>query len=1372
MPISTFFGSFFYAHTGGVLLVLVLALWPLLAPAQQLTQRHFGPEQGLAHNRVYDLLQDRQGRVWAATRGGACWYDGTRFHPLLTTGQRADHSATAIAEQADGTLWLGHQSGPLSWVRNGRQHLFHPKGYGDFETAHDLFFSGPRTLWISGDGAIYRCQLGTAAQPADTVVTLIDVPQDEDVARICPGPAGQLFAATAGGLFLLDAATGRLISEAGLPAETQNVPFEDVAQAADTVWWAGSYQNGLLRLSRSGPGRPWRLRRYTEAEGMCSNKVLRVLPDRRGRVWAMTVGGANCLDASGKLRAYPEPANHSAHPGALLEDRESNLWLAHGAVGLNQRLADERFAFFGEAEGLPPGGVLAIHPLSPGVYWLATKLGLLRFEPEASPAQRLRPVALPTGFERTWVRSFCQDRRGGIWVGTSGGAIRYTPATGRWESFAAVPSLDRQRVLGIAEDRRGRMWLATQSNGLSVYDPATSQWRHLSDTTADGPGTHVFWKVLRDQRGTLWFATDDRGVLRLDEGRNGQPDHFTAIAGTDAFKAVSDITADPQGRIWIATQLSRLLCYDGHRLQLVPERLYPGPRLSPEVASIQADRSGRIWLSTGQGLDCYDPRTRQLRTFGPAEGFLGEGAQEIATCLDPTGTLWVGTHQGLMRHQAAGAYPNRLPPLTRLTGLKLFLRDTVAAPGLELAHDQNQLSFDYIGLSLTNPGAVRYRYQLQGFDHTWQGPVASTSATYTNLPPGNYTFAVKAANNEGVWNARAATYSFSIRPPWWRTWWAYLGYAGLFGLMLYGVRHSTRARERQRADRELERQTLNYLRELDRVKTDFFTNVSHEFRTPLTLILGPAEELVAEGPDAPTRQRGGMVLRNARKLLQLINQLLDLSKLEAGALRLHPRAGDVAALARRLVASFESLADSKQIELRCEAPARPLPLVFDLEKLEDVLINLLSNALRFTPTGGKVVVALAEIPGTSAEPAGGVELTVRDTGPGIAAQDLPHLFERFYQAEHPASDQLRTGTGIGLALVRELVTLHGGTVSAASEPGNGATFTVRLPRVLQPEAAEHAEHAPDAAALQAAPTEAATLPAEEPAPSAEAELVLIVEDNTEVRAFIRSSLATAGYRFLEATDGLKGVEMAIAEVPDLVVSDVMMPGLDGYQLCARLKLDPTTSHIPVVLLTAKSGPDAKLEGLETGADSFLAKPFNPRELRAQVRNLLVLRQRMQARFSNPLVAGDAPAQDGLLQNALPADSEAALPALAPDPLEAHAAAVAGLPSLDQKFLQRLSDSVLRHLDNEEFDVEQLVEEMHMSRAQFYRKLKALTGQSPREYIRVTRLHRALALLRAQVGTVAEVAYQVGFSNPAHFSTAFSKQFGYPPSTVAKQLMTE
>ncbi|MBO0933018.1 ATP-binding protein [Fibrella aquatilis] len=532
---------------------------------------------------------------------------------------------------------------------------------------------------------------------------------------------------------------------------------------------------------------------------------------------------------------------------------------------------------------------------------------------------------------------------------------------------------------------------------------------------------------------------------------------------------------------------------------------------------------------------------------------------------------------------------------------------------------------------------------------------------------------------------------------------------------------------------QLQRQA-DQLREMDRVKSRFFTNLTHEFRTPLTLMLGPAEQILTQTQEPGTRKQAGLLHRNAERLLRLINQLLDLSKLEAGKLALTTAPGDLVALVRGTFGSFDSLAQQRGITLRFETGPECLMIDLDRDKLEKILTNLFSNALKFTSAGGTVSVGL------SLPEADWVELTVQDTGVGIPTAKLPYVYDRFYQVD--ASDtREQEGTGIGLALTKELVDLHGGTIHISSEEGVGTTVMVRLPTTAV-ETGPQQNTLPDPTGLSAERQDFASLPnLVEAAAKASAEdpLILLVEDNDDVRLFIRSSLDNH-YHVIEAADGEEGVRLARQHVPDLVITDLMMPKLNGYEVCATLKADERTSHIPVLMLTAKADLDSKLEGLKTGADSYLAKPFNGRELLAQLASLIQNRRQLRDYYTRT--------GNGLW------------------PTEATT-----LPSMEQVFLNRVRAAIETHLADEQYSLDRLSDDVGMSRTQLHRKLKALTNQSPGDLLRLARLQHAHDLLRANVGTVAEVAYQVGFGNPANFATSFSRHFGYAPSEVKKRIAT-
>ncbi|MFD2717397.1 ATP-binding protein [Hymenobacter monticola] len=1365
---------------------LLLGLLPKLQ-AQTLTTRTFTPDNGLLQSMVYCLGQDAWGRLWVGSQAGASVYNGQEFKVYGGSQGLPDSHVRAVAPVVGGTgMWVGMQYASLAVLGND-QRIRQVRVPGLQAPGNILsLWAGPGELWMGTQKqGVWRLRFG--ASRADTLVqhwSAVGGHAADSVEYLGPGLRGQLWASSPHGLLVFDGRSGQPLpaAQAALPPALRQRTY-GFCRVSDSVAWVGT-RAGLLRVSAPAGGRPWRLRHYTAAEGLSSNLVLRVAVDWQGRVWANAYNGLNLGTAdpsTGQLHFRvlgTRPNSASDHGHDVLLDREGNIWAADGQ-GVTQYLTNVRFTQYGPADGLRGSYVCALAQPRPDELWLAMERHLTALPLTATgirtPTRHLL-VPAAKGTAGANPASLLADRQGRMWVGTfRDGLRRYDMRTGRWENLNnRAPALAGVTVSSIGEDARGRLWLTTHRMGVTVYDPATDTYRTFRKGEQGLPSDN-FWQVFRDHRGWLWLGSDDAGLVRVDTDH----DTFERVDGQSGRLCISSISEDEHGDFWLGPVGIALLRYEPATRRLLRYDHSGLQSINPYF--VQCDGAGQVWVGTHLGVDVLNMRTGKARSFDRTNGYGGGETNENAVLRGPDGRLWMGTVGGLMVYDPRRPARPCVGPSAYLTGLRVGLHDTTIAAPLELPYRLNSVSFDYIGVSLARPGSVRYQYRLRGYRDEWVGPVTSTSATYASLPPGHYAFEVRASTDEGGWSPQPARLSFDIAAPWWRRWWAFGLYAAAFGLALAGVRRRTRAQERERAERALERQTLRYLQELDRVKTDFFTNVSHELRTPLTLILGPAEVLAETVPDPASRRQAGLVLGQARKLLQLINQLLDLSKLDAGALRLHPTAGDVARLARQLVTGFAGLAERRGIGLHLEAPDSPVLLVFDAAKLDEVLTNLLANALRFTPEGGQVWLRVAEQPPTAAAPAGTVELAVQDTGPGIAAEDLPNVFDRFYQArsQEPTPVATRQGTGIGLALVRELVALHGGTVTVSSLPGEGACFVVRLPRVLLPtgtgapyggtapaaEPMRTEEEMPAAemhlaGAAAATPATAATNAAAYAEPAEPAQ-VLIIEDSEEVRAFVAETLA--GYRLLLAPDGAAGLDLARAEVPDLIVSDVMMPGLSGYEVCAALKADAATSHIPVVLLTARTTADDRLQGLETGAQAYLPKPFRPRELQAQVRSLLHLREQTQARFAGTVTGHVTAEAAEVLPYSMPPVPPPA------DPLVAHQAAVAALPSRDQAFLRAFEAAILAHLGDEHYSMDQLGAELNLSRTQLYRKLKALTGQAPAEYLRQTRLLRALALLQGRVATVAEVAYQVGYANPAHFSTAFSRHFGYPPSAVCKEM---
>ena len=696
-----------------------------------------------------------------------------------------------------------------------------------------------------------------------------------------------------------------------------------------------------------------------------------------------------------------------------------------------------------------------------------------------------------------------------------------------------------------------------------------------------------------------------------------------------------------------------------------------------------------------------------------------------------------------------------------ITGIKIFGKSVpikkdgilnksiILTNQIELGYNQNDVALEYVGLHYKNPKKNKYAYKLEPYEKEWNYVGDIRNAHYTNLSAGEYTFFVKASNSDGVWNEAGTSISIIISPPWWKTTWAYISYGLFFVLTLYGIRRYELNRVKLKDKVKLDATVLKEREETDKIKSRFFANISHEFRTPLTLIQGPAEKINSQTSDDIIKD-SGIIKRNSKRLLQLVNQLLELSKLESGKLKLETSKGNIVSFVKGIALSFESLSEEKDITLKIYPEKDLIEVYFDREKMIKIFSNILSNAFKFTPFNGKITIKIKEINKN-------VEIKIKDTGVGISQEEIPKLFNRFYQVDSSFTKEYQ-GTGIGLALTKELVELHHGKISVRSEkvnPANRETgwteFTLYFPlgrnhltdeEILPDEKAgkpkdlisREGYHFPEGIENETGDViEADSLKDEKT-------IVLVVEDNYDMREYIKDSLGE-DYFVEEAVNGEQGVRKAERIIPDLIISDMMMPKMDGNELTRILKNDERTSHIPIIILTAKSSQESKLEGLETGADDYLTKPFDIKELQVRIKNLISLRKKLQEKFSkiemNPIGENE--------NNSTSVQSK---------PIK--------LRSIDEKFLNKIQKIIYERLSDENFSTEELGDKAGMSRAQFFRKIKALTGKSPSSYVRSIRLLKAKGMIEIGDGNISEIAYSVGFSSPVYFSKCFKEEFGYPP----------
>ena len=893
----------------------------------------------------------------------------------------------------------------------------------------------------------------------------------------------------------------------------------------------------------------------------------------------------------------------------------------------------------------------------------------------------------------------------------------------------------------VWEDAQENLWVGTRGSGLSKVNPgipygkagSVKRYMHI-DHDPNSLDNDIVWNLCPEGENSFWVITD----TGVDLFRNERFEHiFKSMTSPAVYMARDSVLF-----ISAAGSLFKGIKHNGRytigRTPLLKTN---------DVLRIQDDNLGRLWITTTTGIVCYD-RNRQLAIeFNEKDGFDHVMAQEgpvIRQHLTSQGIMMLSDAEGICLFDPLSLTIDTTKTYPVFTGLKVNNQDPViearAGVGEEFTIKQaitdldellldylhNNFSIEFSAMEMTSPDKNRYRHKLEGYDKDWiETDWKNRTATYTNLDAADYVFHVKASNHHGIWSDQETILAVRILPPPWKTWWAY----SLYTIALIGVFLSWRRYDIKRVKLKHRAEQLS---ELDHLKTRFFANISHEFRTPITLILGPLKEMyngTFKGDQKPTM---GVMMRNGQRLLRLINQLLDLSKLEAGKMALQPTPVDLVQFLKETSSSYESMAVDKKIKFFFYPEVPELILLIDQEKMEKVMHNLLSNAFKFTKENGEVILNLKTEERQCV-------IIVKDTGIGIPAIQLDKVFDRFYQVD---SSQTRgyEGSGLGMALAKELVELHKGKISVESKEGVGTTFAVYLPlgkehlrkeEITDLGYSKKAEMASDVMISEESPIQLTD--EKETVPVESQPVLLIVEDNADMRHYIRKTLSDQ-YQIIEAENGKTGVKMAGESIPDLIISDIMMPEMDGYKLCELIKTNETTSHIPVILLTAKADRESRLTGLETGADDYLSKPFDADELRLIVRNRIEERNKMKERFSREVT-------------------------LEPRQIS--------ITSLDEKFITKVLAIIEAHMDDEDFSIDELSREAGYSNMHFYRKIKALAGQTPSQFLRTIRLKRAAELLSKNSDNVTQIAYSVGFSSLSYFNKCFKEQFGMTPGQFAE-----
>ncbi|MDX2286940.1 MAG: two-component regulator propeller domain-containing protein [Bacteroidia bacterium] len=1303
---------------------------------------HLTPSDGLSQSSVFQIFQDRKGYIWIGTQDGLNRYDGHEFKVFRNVAEDPaslpGNEIRTMFEDRRGRLWVSTSANGFCEVLRAGAGFRRISAGADGRSLNRLMVHAfeedtEGRLLIGGREGLYRMNAEGLPEP-----WLLSA--NEFVTALLRDRSNRLWVGTAEGrLYCLAPGDPKLrhMTVRWVRPEPSYQRINFLLERADGSIIAGTDGQGAFRWADPEP--VFESCVYFPGAMEAQNLMIQAAQAPSGETWIATDAGLLVLPPKGlgpvrQIAAQPDqPGGLKTHATkALCFDSFGNLWVGLWDAGIHVRYAHKSpFGYYGLDEGLPAERVAGV-TVSGGDLWAGTCKGLVQIG-----ADHQMQTHFP-GADITSVCSWGDTVLFSIW---REGIFVYETQTGRRRKYfpqRLSGSSQEFRISSLAFSGDRSIWLGAQSGAVWKLNDRSGS---LTEIPQANSGSHVT-ALCEDARGDLWIGTYNAGIWRFspDDPRMLQMpfDFGRGRASIDA--RVNVLYEDRQRRIWAGANGYGLLLYDAEEQVFISYSACKGlPDLT--VNSIEQDRRGRLWLASNEGIYMLNPETGVFRNYREEDGLRGKAFMMHASHQDPAGRIVFGGIHGINVFHPDSVRQDSLPPMIQLSGLRLLNRPLPLTsgtyttpdglPSLSVSYRQAaSVTFEFVALYFRQNNRCRYAFCLEGFDTDWIEVGSQRNATYTNLNPGRYRFRAKAASQDGVWSSGAPLLELTILPPWYRTVWAYLLYAALLLLMLATYGLYVRYRAYMKAQLALKDLEAANARHLDEVKTNFFASISHELRTPLTLILDPVEQMLEDQQIPPARRESlhKVIHHNALRLLRLINQLLDLSKLEAQSYRLAVVRQDIVHFIRDVAGLFEIQAQKQQISLSV-ASSHPQAIVhFAPDAIEKILYNLIANALKATDAGGSISVELAFLPDASGE-LKEMELVVRDSGVGIPSSELPLIFQRYHQHQRTVRQQL--GTGIGLSLICELVKLHQGHIRVVSEAGEGAAFHVRLPvgAAAFPDDWHTEADASHDPLLRAAPAEAAPAakPLHLPLPD-HRPLLLIVEDQPEMQHYLSAQLS-GEFRVLTAKDGAQGWALAIRHIPDLIISDLIMPEMDGSTLCRLVKTNEKTSHIPVILLTSRTVMASRIDGLHNGADDYLTKPFHFRLLLIRIRNLLEQRRQLRALFSR---------SGSLFSSEIP------------------------LAGTDELFLKKAVKLVEDHMEDPGFGVDQLEKALNMSKMQLYRKLVALAGMPGHAFIQQVRLQRAHQLLAQTALTVAEVAYQVGFRDPSYFTKVFKKSFGKLP----------
>ena len=1328
-----------------------IILIPLRAQEGAFYFNHLTRDDGLSSNRVNFIAEDSLGFIWFATEEGLNKFDGydfETFNDLPSADNNAPDNAISciLEDRKRPNFWLGTHQGLVYFDRYKKRfslvlsrELKAPEAQSI--NISSLCFDRHGNLWIGTPGGLFSWN-----DSADLLTTLIPPLTNDSsyINVIYKDRQGRMWIGSEAGLFLFRE------RDSTLQGFHQGVigQVTIITEDSHNDFLVGTDRSGLYILEGEPGGRI--LKHISKENGeLITNRIYGIIEDTPGFYFILNRdGGLYTYDRKKDLlRYYPYDIHNpdGINSTALISGFKSSqniIWIGTYNSGINYLdKAQKKFLLYRvnfKDNGLFNNNIRALAEDPEGYIWIGTKEGggLSRFDKKNNTFRNYRKSDRPGGLRDDYIFSVCALDQGHLLIGTfREGLALFDKKRETFRYFTHrqgdTSSLFDNRVYCIFRDDDGTVWVGNYEN-LQLFDPAHETFRTVKNVIRP----RCFCEGDGDR---LWIGSSN-GLYLLNK-KNGNTTLFLndpADTNSLCSNDIYSLTRDKEGYLWIGTRkgLNRYDPATGIFMRFTVKEGMP----ANWVRGLLADDEGNIWAGTTNGITRYEPKKRIFHNYDVSDRLQGNEFERYVSLKTRDGFMLFGGHNGFNMFRPEEIIDNKRVPAIYITGFDLFNRevdvgvkgsplssDILFTKKIVLKHNQTAITLKYLALNYTSPEKNQYAYMLEGFDQGWISAGSNRAAVYTNIPPGEYVFRVTGSNNDNYWNKKGTSLSLTILPPPWKTGWAYLIYALIFSGIFLAIRRILIVRIEQKKLLEYERIDKKRIQEMNQEKLRFFTNISHEFRTPLTLIAGPLEKLLGrKGIPAEEKNLLHLIKNNVNRLLMLVNELMEFRKAEHGLLQLNITENDLAGTIRENIECFEDKAKEKNIRITFEEPEKGITGCYDRNIINKVLFNLLSNAIKFTPEHGKIRIR------ATLDQEGYVTLSVANTGKGIPAAELDRIFERFYRV-HGEAAAGTTGTGIGLTFARRLMEKHKGTIAVKSDPGEWTVFTIRFPvekkfyteEEIAPAGPRQVEEK-----IKLEPVTDQGLPAK----GRNGRKILIVEDNEELRNYLRNTFSD--YDVLTAADGKEGVEKAKNELPELIISDIMMPEMDGLEMCARIKEYPATSHIPVILLTAKADIEHKIKGVETGADVYIEKPFRTDYLAAVVKNLIMQREKLREKYS-----GGTPETD--LREAA---------------LTVH----------DEKFIEKVRSVIEKNISEPDLSVEKMANELGMSRSQLFRKFGILFDRSPNELIRTERLKYARHLLLQGGYNVNEVADMSGFSSTSYFITSFRKQYGKTPARVLKE----